>query len=277
MMSQLNPNWRKASKGISSTPRNNWYGASRAQKKHKSTLKRANTEKKFSISYHSARRGKSRNKKMLKKPDPPRYTEIDKKKTYDLFTKLNRKFSHIESFQKTKAGLTANRMNTMMKKGLLELVEDPDCHNKLQMRALRKGDPNPHLYKKTAIITDEEIQKHEFENRTSNYLESKLPKLKKKVIFDCSTVSPAVNKLIGNSKLPVKTKQITLSNYQAPSYTVQDFKKLYRMMNESQSVPNLKKQKQKELIMPLKKGPRKKADANKRHQFKLIHISTLLK
>ena len=183
-------------------------------------FKRSNTESKFTtrMGHKSSGGGmKSKRKRKAQRPKKHgRYTTRDQTSTYNFFNRLNSKFSHIEASQTTKTGLASNRINTMVRKGLLELVEDPDCNQKLQRRALIVGNKrSTKLVKKDRFITDAEIEKKQFQKKTGLYLESKLPKLKKRIIFDCASVSPAVNKLLGNTKLPVDTKQMRMSSYQA--------------------------------------------------------------
>lgn len=255
----------KSRSGYASTPKQS--------KRKKKILKRSNTESKFSLGIKSARFGKSLNrKKIKKKAEFPRYTARDQKKTYDLFSKLNKKFSHIETYQTTKTGLTSNRMNTLLKKGLEEIVQDPDCNAKMQMRVLKFGEHKGRVNKKERIITDAELEKKEFQRKTSNYIDSRLPKLKKRVIFNCSSVSPAVNKLLGNSKLPVKKKQITLSSYQDPEFEAKQMGQLYNMANGMNSAPKLKNER-----LRLFRGVGKSVGALMSLNHKVANVSTLLK
>lgn len=91
--------------------------------------------------------------------------------------------------------------------------------------------PKQSDFDKDKVITDEDVDRKAFQKKTKNYLDSKLPKLEKKFVFECQNVSLVVDNLKGNERLPVPNKSITVSNYQAPEYGPKDFEKLHKMMN----------------------------------------------
>lgn len=49
------------------------------------------------------------------------------------------------------------------------------------------------------------------------------------MIFNCASVSPGVDSLLGNTKLPIHQKKFPLSNYQEPEFTTEDIGNLYQV------------------------------------------------
>lgn len=160
------------------------------------------------------------------------FSQQDKTRLMRLYQALTTKFEHIQLAKTTKTGLLMNKMESQYSQGLVELSKMPNSiqilkerENQLKLKNnLTHSKP---VLRETHVESLEDENKRKFEEKTKQFLSQRLPKLKKKVPFNCSQVSPPLRNLIGSSTVGSKSKKLCLSSYQVVDFNRKDLEKLY--------------------------------------------------
>lgn len=158
----------------------------------------------------------------------------NKSRIFDLYKELSRKFSYIEKMNTKKSGLMANLLQSEYKKRLEDLAKMDKFERAVLKFRIEEFDKKLKNNNFKQEIKESEYEEKEFNRRTEIYLTHKKPKIHKKFKFDCTQISPPLRDLIGNSsKMPVKKKQIHLSNVQLPDFSAKDLAHLYNKNTQS--------------------------------------------
>jgi hypothetical protein len=158
----------------------------------------------------------------------------DKKESHELFKKLNKKFEYKNAFATQRSGYILNKMESEIKVELTKLAKKPDCFKILREKQknqfwgniMKRRKIKPRMNRKR-FAGRQERGKAEFEKRAKSYIDSKLPKLKKKFKFDCSQVSPPLRHLLGTETIPVQKKDLYSSSFVQPEFSAKDLVRLY--------------------------------------------------
>ena len=168
---------------------------------------------------------------VLSMHDDDRLSDTDRVASYDLFSRLNRKFSYIENERKSKSGLLRNRLESQLVQEMMKLSSAEDGFEILKKKKLEIKKKRCFSMSKPQIKRAESPkvsrEEQEFKVRASTYLQQKLPKLKKKFKFDCNQVSPPIRQIVSNLSLTSKQKMMTLSSFQVPDFWANDLDKLF--------------------------------------------------
>lgn len=126
--------------------------------------------------------------------------------------------------------MTSNKIDTIVKHGMNEIAGMEDYEDNLRLRAVKLSQ-NKKAYQltKVKILTDDDIERMAMERKTRTYLESRLPKLEKKFMFDCHTTSTAIRGLRDSVALHTDKKSVKTSNYQPADFGTSDFEKLHKI------------------------------------------------
>lgn len=170
------------------------------------------------------------------------YSFESRNQIFQLYRELKKKFDKIEDFQNSKNGLMANLMHSEYKKRIEDLAEMSKFDRAVTMYRIEKYDQKFRKQPYSTSVNKISLEEREFNKKTDIYLRQKKSKIHKKFKFDCAQISPPLRDLIGNrSKIPVKRKQIHMSNVQLPDFSAKDLATLYRKNREFKPITRKEK------------------------------------